>query len=68
MIKEPKVVDLTTKQVTAETLFQTKIFCSLEEKYICDKIFQKGVLNKKVYFEKIDFKVKQIFFTFYLYH
>jgi ATP-dependent RNA helicase DDX24/MAK5 len=34
MTKEPKVVDLTTKQITAETLFQTKIFCSITDKDI----------------------------------
>lgn len=34
MNKDPKIVDLTTKAVTAETLFQTKIFCTLEEKDI----------------------------------
>jgi ATP-dependent RNA helicase DDX24/MAK5 len=34
MSKDPKIVDLTTKQVTSETLFQTKILCTLVEKDI----------------------------------
>jgi ATP-dependent RNA helicase DDX24/MAK5 len=34
MSKEPKIVDLTTKQVTSETLYQTKILCPLVDKDI----------------------------------
>lgn len=34
MVKEPKVFDLTTKQITAENLTESKIFCSLKEKDI----------------------------------
>jgi ATP-dependent RNA helicase DDX24/MAK5 len=32
MTKEPVVFDLTTKAVTAEKLFESKIFCSLKDK------------------------------------
>ena len=34
MCKEPKIVDLTTKQIMSENLFETKIFCALTEKDI----------------------------------
>lgn len=32
MVKEPKLFDLTTKAVTADNLFESKIFCSISEK------------------------------------
>lgn len=34
MTKQPKFFDLTTQQVTAENLFESKIFCQLKEKDI----------------------------------